>query len=108
MKRPPKIEFIPVNTIVSMNFQELKDNGLIKKSALKNHAEILLKRLPFKVLRDLNIINETRLNYNMIKEYICINVAFGNSIKVAKLWAAEEFHLSPKSISHILYRKIKK
>jgi len=108
MKRPPKIKFIPHEKILQMSFKELKENGFIKKSWAKKPDLRLFDNLDFETLNDLEMINETRVKYNEIKENILKDWRFGCNMKEAIENTAEKFHLSPKSISHILYRKIKK
>lgn len=108
MNYPPKIKFIPHEKIVVMKFRELKENGFIKKSWTKNPDMRLFDNLSFETLRDLEMIDETMLKYNVIRENILKDWRFGCNMKEAIGNTAEKFHLSPKSISHILYRKLKK
>ncbi len=108
MKRPPKIEYIPQDKIVVMKFRELKENGLIKKSWTKKPDMRLFDNLSFETLKDLEMVNETELKYNKIRENVVWYSQFGMSRKEAIERVAADFYISPKSINHILYRKIKK
>lgn len=108
MKRPPKIEFIPIEKILKMKFRELKENGFIKKSWTKKPDLRLFDNLGFETLRDLEMIDETRVKYNKIRENVAWYSQFGMSRKEAIERVAADFYISPKSINHILYRKIKK
>jgi hypothetical protein len=108
MKRPPKIKFTPIEKILKMKFRELKENGLIKKSWTKKPDLRLFDNLGFETLRDLEMVNETELKYNRIRENVVWYSQFGMSRKEAIERVAADFYISPKSISHILYRKIKK